>query len=199
MKRVKIEIKNVNGLKLPVQASPFDAGYDMFAATDPRVVGTVALSSEDEKDWIYSDIQYIQYGTGLHIAPLDDYNPLGDGPFSSVNKYWVQAFPRSSIRKYNLFLKNGFATIDNQYRGEILLCYGYQYQPKDLVPLYDEYGKICGFGTKVDYNRIYKIGDAIAQMRPVENREIQWKIVGALDSTLRGERGFGGSGNNSIV
>lgn len=200
MKTVTINVKNIEGLKLPTQANPDDAGYDVFAMSDPKIKGTVALGGSNEKEWVYSDIQYIEYDTGLQISPLDYIEYTRLETFSSLvkkHKHWTQVFPRSSISKYNLLMCNSFATIDNGYRGNILLRYKYIFQPKDMFPLFDNNGELTGFGIRIDWNKIYKVGDAIAQIRPVENVGIQWKVVDELDQTTRGDGGFGSSGNNS--
>ncbi len=79
-----------NGLVLPKAG---DAGIDLIAATDGEVQG---------------EGRFIEYGTGVRLAP-------------SSNQFHGFIFPRSSISNYNLSLCNSVGLIDASYRGEIKL------------------------------------------------------------------------------
>mgnify|MGYP001269436654 CR=1 FL=1 len=81
---------------VPESANETDAGYDLVAIDD----------GEFKKDE-HSNTLYIQYRTGLSIAP-----PPG---------YHTEIFPRSSISKTHLMLANSIGLIDEGYRGEILV------------------------------------------------------------------------------
>ena len=81
-------------------------------------------------------------------------------------------FPRSSIRKYNLAQCNCVGVIDSHYRGEIMVSY----KPTS------------------DVQKIYEIGDKIAQLIVLPYPEISYIEVENLSETDRGENGHGSSG-----
>ena len=82
-------------------------------------------------------------------------------------------FPRSSIRKYCLALTNCVGVIDSGYRGEIMCSF-----------------KPYSFGN----NKIYNVGDKIAQLIivPVPMYESEWSQT--LSDTERGTGGHGSTG-----
>ena len=82
-------------------------------------------------------------------------------------------FPRSSIRKYTLAQCNCIGVIDSHYRGEIMVSY----KPTN------------------DIQKIYEIGDKIAQLIVLPYPEISYTEVENLSETDRGENGHGSSGN----
>jgi len=93
----KIKVKKLDEAAIvPESANETDAGYDLIAIDD----GTF---KEDEQ----GNILYIQYRTGIAIAP-----PSG---------YHTEIFPRSSISKTHLMLANSIGLVDESYRGEILI------------------------------------------------------------------------------
>lgn len=195
MKKVKIHVKKVDGLKLPHKANPKDAAYDVYATSEPKIVGVEIGGG------IYSDIDYIEYGTNLFIAPQPSYNvvSISDSKMSKsfheseviadLTDWWVQGLPRSSISKYNLLIPNSCPTVDNPYRGEIKIRFKYYIQMSDIM-IFDD-GRL---GARVNLDKCYRLGDRICQIRPVENVDIDWLMVDVLDETVRGEGGFGSSG-----
>ena len=82
-------------------------------------------------------------------------------------------FPRSSIRKYTLSQCNAVGVIDSSYRGEIMVSY-----------------KLTS-----DVEKIYNIGDKIAQLIILPYPEVSYTEVESLSETDRGENGHGSSGN----
>ena len=82
-------------------------------------------------------------------------------------------FPRSSIRKYTLAQCNAVGVIDSSYRGEIMVSY-----------------KLTS-----DVEKIYEIGDKIAQLIILPYPEVSYTEVENLSETDRGENGHGSSGN----
>ena len=82
-------------------------------------------------------------------------------------------FPRSSIRKYTLAQCNAVGVIDSSYRGEIMVSY-----------------KLTS-----DVEKIYNIGDKIAQFIILPYPEVSYIEVESLSETDRGENGHGSSGN----
>jgi dUTPase len=191
---MKILVKKHDGLILPKKANNSDAAYDVFAATDPTIVG------DEVKNGIYRSIKYIEYGTGLYVSPQDSYE-MFSGPFAKkLDTYWIQGLPRSSISKYNLVVANSCPTIDNGYRGEIKIRFKYIIQPEDIIldrKYFDGEAEWNIIGARVNTDKIYKKGDAIIQVRPVKDEDIDWRVVDELDSSDRNSDGFGSSGNNS--
>ena len=82
-------------------------------------------------------------------------------------------FPRSSIRKYTLAQCNAVGVIDSSYRGEIMVSY-----------------KLTS-----DVEKIYEVGDKIAQLIILPYPEVSYTEVENLSETDRGENGHGSSGN----
>lgn len=82
-------------------------------------------------------------------------------------------FPRSSIRKYTLAQCNAVGVIDCHFRGEIMLSY----KP-----------------TNNDIQRIYEVGDKIAQLIILPYPEVSYTEVEELSETDRGTNGHGSTG-----
>lgn len=164
-------------------ANPGDFGYDLIAATEPKIIG----KQDNEDIGLYHYIDYIEYDTNLIIEPVDGY-----GGFSYKETEDVLAsliFPRSSISKYNLVLANSVPIIDQGYRSSVKLRFKYIIQPCDL----------CMFNsntlvTMVDLSKIYTKGNKIAQLICVRRELLNIEYVDKLEETARGNSGFGGSG-----
>lgn len=102
--------------------------------------------------------KYIEYKTGIAVEIPDGYVGL--------------AFPRSSITKMDLLLKNSVGVIDSNYRGEVT-------------------ARFTRIGNGGD---IYIPGDRIVQLMIIKNEEIQWIEVDELSFSDRGENGYGSTG-----
>jgi dUTPase len=179
---MKIYVKKVDGATLPKLAIVTDknknsiksnaAGYDIIATSEPQMVGDI-----DPVNW--KNIQYIQYETNLFIAP-------------EFKNYHVLIHPRSSISKYNLVLANSIGLIDNDYRGMVMCRFKYIWQPEDLSV---HIQKIESMNAKLfgipNMDKIYKKGDAIAQLVVEPTTQVDWTWVDELDETARGDGGFG--------
>jgi len=103
---------------------------------------------------------YVQYKLGLAMEVPTGYVGL--------------LFPRSSITKKDLMMKNSIGVIDSGYRGEVMARY------------------------KSDKNLIigrYRKGDKVAQLIiiPIPKVEAEW--ADDLSDTDRGDGGFGSTGN----
>jgi dUTP pyrophosphatase len=79
-------------------------------------------------------------------------------------------FPRSSISKYDMHLRNSVGVIDSGYRGEIMLKFSF-----------------------LEDGVLYKIGDKVAQIILMSYPKITFLEVDELSDTERGEGGFGSS------
>jgi dUTP pyrophosphatase len=179
---MKILIKQSDDLNVPKQGSNYSAGYDIIAISPPKIVGEFSNSNSEN---LYNSINYIEYETGLYIAPQrDEYQ----------TEYHVLIFPRSSISKYNLMLANGIGLVDFDYRGQILCRFKYIWQPEDIqLNLTDTHvGQIKStIHIKPNLNKIYNMGDKIAQLVIQPTVNVNWEIVNALPDTKRGTGGFG--------
>lgn len=84
-------------------------------------------------------------------------------------------FPRSSISKTNLWLRNAVGVIDSGYRGEIICKFGYY---KGLM----------------SKEFLYSVGDRVAQIMILPHPSIQFEEVEELSDSERGQGGFGSTG-----
>lgn len=99
---------------------------------------------------------YIEYKTGLS--------------FEIPKGYVCLIFPRSSVTKKDLMLKNSVGVLDSGYRGELI------------------------FRFQKSGNQIYDIGEKIGQIMIIPYPEIKILEVGELSETARGGGGFGSTG-----
>lgn len=178
---MKIYIKKIDGVDIPKKGSPTSAGYDIISTSEPKIVGI-----QDGEGW--RSIDYIQYETNLFIAP-------------SASTFHTLIHPRSSVSKYNLVLANSIGLVDNDYRGMVICRFKYIWQPEDMW-----WGSEPNEGqskktiiAKVNENKIYKKGDAIAQLVFEETINADWEIVDDLNHTQRGTGGFGSTDSKVIV
>jgi dUTPase len=173
---------------LPLKGTERATGYDVVATTDPEIVG------EKNENGSYKRIDYIQYKTNLKVAVQKEEKSL-TGFSVELTDYDILAFPRSSVSKYNLQLANSIGLIDADYRGELLLRFNYLWQPQD----YNVYTYESGDGSPLytyiggnfNSNKIYKKGDKICQLKVTKVENVEFQLVNELDSTNRGEGGFG--------
>ena len=186
MDRLKIRVKKLSeDAILPNKAHSGDAGFDISSIDD----GTPVFADDGH-------LLYIEYRTGISIEP-----PLG---------YSVEAFPRSSISKYDLVLANSIGLIDNPYRGEIKLRFKVVGRPgiNSVPKMVGKNGtdKIIISGAKAitldeavfvlhnNFN-LYKKCDKIAQLiirKDLSNFDMI--EVDELGDTDRGAGGFGSTG-----
>lgn len=141
---------------------------------------------EELKNIFWRRIDYIQYGTNIKYQlekAHEEWNP------TPIN-YYGQVVPRSSISKYSLTLANAPATIDLGYLGEVMLRFRYILQPEDMI-LEIPGGNIV---ASINTGRIYNIGDKCAQVVFHNFTRPSKKIVENLSDTVRGEGGFGSTG-----
>lgn len=166
-----------------------DAGYDIVADCDPKIVGEIAFST-DGVDY-YKSVDYIEYETNVAIIPEEGFHTF--------------VLPRSSISKMNLALCNSVGLIDNGYNGTIKLRFKYVSQPYDLAmqmqPSEDTTKKpdnssvSINFGVEINREKIYKKGDRIGQLvfSPTTIAEVL-QTFGDLKETTRNAGGFGSTG-----
>ena len=163
---------------LPKKGTDRATGFDVIVTSEPEIVG------ETYSNGAYKRVDYIQYKTNLKLAVQKERT------FSNIGyndlDYDILAFPRSSVSKYNLVLANCIGLIDADYRGEVLLRFKYQWQPEDYKIRTDNLLE----GT-VNPLKLYNKGDKVCQLKVTKVENVEFVLVNELDSTNRGEGGFG--------
>jgi dUTPase len=163
---------------LPTKGTDRATGFDVIVTSDPEIVG------ELYDNGAYKRVDYIQYKTNLKLAVQKE-RVFSNFGYTDLD-YDILAFPRSSISKYNLTLANCIGLIDADYRGEVLLRFKYQWQPEDYKIRTDNL--IEGY---VNHNKLYKKGDKVCQLKVTKVENVEFVLVYELDSTTRGDGGFG--------
>ena len=172
---MKLKLLKNDRLTVPFQATENDAGYDIVATSEPKIVGSSIKTKSGEIVW--RSIDYIEYDTALYVCP--EYDQL-----------YLDIRPRSSISKYNLVLANSVGLIDSGYRGEIKCRFKYIFQPEDIFVLKTDDGNVSTV-MRVNKNKIYNFGDKIAQLQMKMGANIEFQLVSELPSSERGVGGFG--------
>lgn len=171
---MKVNIKKLHpDAVIPSYAKPGDAGMDL-----------TAISKKVKTD-VDDDGEYIEYGTGLSIE-------IPEGHVGLI-------FPRSSISKKDLFLANAVGVIDSGYRGEIKLRYKIEQEYDELLD-WEHPTRIMSdtidyqSGGRTFYANIYAVGDKVGQLIILPYPTIEMVEVNELNSSDRGEGGFGSTG-----
>ena len=163
---------------LPKKATDRATGFDVVVTSDPEIVG------EQYDNGTYKRVDYIQYKTNLKLAVQKEkvFSNFGHTDFD----FDILAFPRSSVSKYNLVLANCIGLIDADYRGEVLIRFKYIWQPEDYKIRTDTLLE----GT-INPSKLYNKGDVVCQLKITKVENVEFVLVDELDSTNRGEGGFG--------
>jgi dUTP pyrophosphatase len=169
---------------LPKKGTDRATGFDVIVTSDPEIVG------EKYENGAYKRIDYIQYKTNLKLAVQKERQYSGFG-YTDLD-YDILAFPRSSVSKYNLVLANCIGLIDADYRGEVLLRFKYIWQPEDYRIRTDNL-----LEGHVNSTKLYNKGDKVCQLKVTKVENVEFVLVDELDSTNRGEGGFGSTDNKS--
>lgn len=165
----KIFIKK--DFKLQDKNWPRDIGFDVKAIKDPEIKGVKYI------DGLYSSINYIEYDTGVCLDTIQR---------NTEEDIFTLVFPRSSISKKNLILANSIGLIDPEWRDSIKCRFKYLPQPEDFV----FHESKCY--TRLNLEKIYKLGDKICQLVFLKKENIDIQYVEQLAETGRG--GFGSTG-----
>ena len=145
---IPIKVHLARGARLPEKATPGSAGYDVHALLEPDT--------------------YLELGTGDRVAvPTGLSFELPPGTFLTLR-------PRSGLAlKHGITLPNAPATIDSDYRGELLVL-------------------LLNLGR--DVFRVQS-GDRICQLLIERSLDIRWEKAGTLGDLESSERGIGGFGS----
>jgi dUTPase len=163
---------------LPKKGTDRATGFDVVVTSDPEIVG------DQYENGAYKRIDYIQYKTNLKLAVLKD-RQFSNFGYTDLD-YDILAFPRSSVSKYNLVLANCIGLIDADYRGEVLLRFKYIWQPEDYRIRTDNL-----LEGHVNFTKLYNKGDKVCQLKVTKVENVEFVLVDELDSTNRGDGGFG--------
>lgn len=149
----------------PDAKAPFKT-YDVDAGFD-----LYSISKEETLD-------YIEYHTGLAFEI-----PVG---------YVGLLFPRSSVTKYDLMLKNSIGVIDASYRGEIKCRF------KKIIGNEINDMSILKDKITIDFSnaKIFEEGERVAQIVFVEIPKVILVEASELSETERGEGGYGHTGTH---
>lgn len=181
---MNVKILKVNGVPAPSSAHESDTGLDIIAQSEPKIVGR----RHENGGWYRVD--YIEYDTLISVAPEVNFKTFSDNNDETA---YFKIYPRSSITKRNLLLKNSVGIVDNSYRDSIKVRFAYQWQPEDMViDKSDDLGSI--FLGIINQNKIYKKGEKIAQLVAAWKEPVKFQVVDSLDNTERGFGGFGSTG-----
>lgn len=175
---MKIYIKQVKNLVIPQQATQTDSGFDIVATTNGVVVGQ-CINFPLQGLKLYSSIDYIEYQTNLAVAYDNEMD-------------YLKIYPRSSISKYNLMLKNSVPIIDNGYRAPIVLRFCYIAQGSDYH-IIQQNGR-DGIFTQINQEKIYRAGNKIGQLIPDKRVKVLFELVEKLPDSQRNLKGLGSSG-----
>lgn len=96
--------------------------------------------------------------------------------FELPEGYEMEVRPRSSLTNTYLYIPNSPGTVDEGYRGEVLVIF-----------------------KKIDRcipnNKEFKVGDRVAQLLVRRVEKINWVEAEKLEDLIPSERGFGGHGS----
>ena len=180
-----MNLKLLNNSKIDTPAREGDAGFDIYAVSEPRIVGSIY------QGLYYKSISHIEYDTEVRVEP--QYSE-----FLKEYRFFLLMYPRSSIIKTNLSLSNSVGVIDSGYRGNIIACFKYIMQPEDMKIVEGNTfagKKASGIVTSVNPQRVYQKGDKIAQLIPCKHMKMNLDFVNELNESERGEGGFGSTGS----
>ena len=175
-------------IPLPTYAHDGDACCDLYAQS---------IEYDVSKD------RYIVH-TGLHIALDEDYE--------------CELRPRSSLAKTEYYIVNSPGTIDEPYRGEIMVIFKARTNKllindviNNLIKGFDLLDideskciRYCDIVIKLKNNKSeldkinkfpYKVGDRIAQILIRKRTKIEWQEVDKLEDLGETDRGQGGYGS----
>lgn len=164
--KIKVKIKKLHpNAKIPEQSYDTDAGYDIFALSDPEVIFSVDYKYNNESDLLktFKYLSYIEYRTGIAVEPPEGYH--------------FEIYPRSSISEMGFVLANSIGLIDNSYRGEIKLRF------KPILTITDR--------DQIIFTKFYKEGDKIGQLVLKKTNYVEFEEVSELSETPRNKKGFG--------
>ena len=141
-------------VKLKIKKLTPEAKIPEYAKEGDACMDVYATSKEEKE-------KYVQYGTGL--------------AFELPERHAMLVFPRSSVTKRDMMLKNSVGVLDSGYRGELKLRFN---------------------KTQYENTDIYETGEKIGQIMIIPLPEVEVEEVEELEDSSRGEGGFGSTGTH---
>jgi len=184
--RSKVFVQNESGRPIE-KANRGDVGYDLFAVSEPEIVGkSCHLFDPEHSEYqgkVFNSVNYIEYRTGVRLE-------LPENIYALI-------YPRSSVSKKNLQLCNSVGVIDSGYRGEIIVRFNYICDPEDYIIRGREDMSLAF--CHVPEEKIYGKGDKICQIVFREHLSAKDDFVlieksEISEETERGSGGFGSTG-----
>lgn len=120
----------------------------------------------------------IVYGTGLALE-------IPEG-------YVGYIFPRSSVSKVDLALSNCVGCVDAGYRGEVMAKFKMAIRAGMIKA--ENVGEHYFANTMYPGNKVYNVGERIAQLIIMPLPSIEFEEADELSTTDRGTGGYGSSG-----
>jgi len=127
------------------------------------------------------------------IVKQDSYNVTVKLGFATEipEGYKGVVVPRSSFTQKGWVMQNSPAQIDSDYRGEWML--------KFQALTFDAISTRHGLVDLLPGDFPYQVGDRVAQVYFEKVEQAEFVVVDDLDSTERGEGGFGSTGVREVV
>lgn len=146
------------------------------------VLPTKAHASDAGFDLVATSIEVDEHGNIIYGTGLAFEIPEG---------YVGYVFPRSSISKKDVMLTNAVGVIDAGYRGEVMAKFK---MAIEAGVMNTELGKHYFAKTQYPRNRIYAVGERIAQLIIMPLPDIEMVEADNLSDTDRGTGGYGSTG-----
>lgn len=115
---------------------------------------------------VVRDDNFIQYNTGLAFE-------IPEGHVGLI-------FPRSSVTKKDMILKNSVGVIDSGYRGEV--SFRFHVFNRELL------------GMSTPSINVYTVGERVGQMMILPIPTVEFEEVDELSDSERGDGGYGSTG-----
>jgi dUTP pyrophosphatase len=147
----------VKKMKVKIKRTHPEAKIPTYAKYGDAAMDLYAVSRELDKYHNYV------YNTGISLEIPDGYVGL--------------VFPRSSVSKTPMTLRNSVGVIDSGYRGNIMLLF----KKDDRIGL--------------NHPNAYEVGDRVGQIMILPYPNVEFVEVDELTQTDRGTGGFGSTGD----
>lgn len=126
--------------------------------------------------------------TCVDMEPKDNFIQYNTGLAFEIPKGYVGLiYPRSSVTKKDMMLKNSVGVIDSGYRGEVSFRF-----LKTKTPTSN--GILGPGGRTHNIPEVYEVGERIGQMMIIPIPQITLTEVDELSDSERGTGGYGSSG-----
>ena len=168
---MKVKIKKLTKVPTPSKAYDSDFCYDCVAVSEEEVAPNVWKYGLGIAFQIERGHETIVVSHVIHGGKKREHHTKIDFSRSPIHLA-IDARPRSSVWETGMVLSNCEGTIDEGYIGEVSAVF---YHVMTNMPR-------------------YKVGDKVCQIKLGFTLPMEFEEVSVLDSTLRGDKGYGSSG-----